>query len=79
MSTSAVKPKEPMAASLWFDADMLHVRLVDGREISVPLEWFPSLRDATENQRKNWRFIGRGVGIRWEDLDEDISVSALLS
>jgi len=57
---------------------MIHVRLLDGREISAPLEWFPKLRDATEEQRNNWRLIGNGVGIHWETLDEDISVEGLL-
>ncbi len=52
--------------------------LSDGREISVPLEWFPRLRDATPKQRKNWRLIARGIGIHWEDVDEDISVASLL-
>jgi hypothetical protein len=58
---------------------MLQIQLTDGREISVPLEWFPTLRGATETQRNNWRLIGRGVGIHWEDLDEDISVAGLLA
>jgi hypothetical protein len=57
---------------------MMDIRLLDGREISVPLEWFPKLRDATEAERKKWRLIGKGVGIHWEELDEDISVDALL-
>jgi len=67
-----------MACDVWFDSDMMHIRLLDGRELSVPLEWFPRLRDATEEQKMNWRFIGRGIGIHWEELDEDISVAALL-
>lgn len=78
MGTSAVKISDPMAADVRFDHEMMHVRLTDGREISVPLEWFPKLRDAKERQRKKWRLIGKGVGIHWEELDEDISVSALL-
>ena len=57
---------------------MLHVRLVDGREISVPLEWFPRLRGATDSQRDNWRLMGGGVAIHWENLDEDLSVEGLL-
>ncbi len=61
-----------------FDEEMLHVQLSDGREISVPLEWFPRLRSATNEQRANWRLIGKGVGIHWEDLDEDLSVEGLL-
>lgn len=74
----ASNPTEAMAAGIWFDAQMMHVRLLDGRELSVPLEWFPKLRDATAAQRKKWRLIGRGVGIHWEALDEDLSVAGLL-
>ena len=78
MNTSASKTLEAMASEVWFDADMMHVRLLDGREISAPLEWFPRLRNATDEQREKWRLIGKGVGIHWEDIDEDISVAALL-
>ncbi len=78
MSISVNKSGDTMASEVWFDVDMMHVRLLDGREISVPLEWFPRLRNATSEQRKNWRLIGRGVGIHWEDIDEDISVASLL-
>jgi len=60
------------------DEISLHVVLADGRELSVPLEWFPRLRDATTEQRGQWRFIGRGKGIHWPDVDEDISVESLL-
>jgi len=60
-------------------ADALCVRLADGREISVPLEWSPRLRDATPRQRRNWRLIGGGVGIHWEDIDEDLSAESLLA
>ncbi len=63
---------------VWCGTQMLHVRLLDGRELSVQLEWFPKLRDATLVQRKRWRLIGRGVGIHWEDIDEDLSVTDLL-
>ena len=78
MRTLVSKESEVAAADVRFDKEMMHVRLKDGREISVPLEWFPKLRDASTKQRKNWRLIGKGVGIRWPDLDEDVSVSALL-
>ncbi len=74
----SVTKTEAMASEVWFDAHMMHVRLLDGREINVPIEWFPKLRDATEEQRKKWRLIGRGVGIHWEDIDEDISIASLL-
>lgn len=78
MRTSAAKATEIMAKEVWFDPDMMHVRLLDGRIISVPLGWLPRLRDALPRQRDNWRFTGGGIGIHWPDLDEDIAVSALL-
>ena len=78
MSSSIARPTPALAAEVWFDVSMLHVRLVDGREISVPMEWFTKLREASESQRNNWCLIGKGVGIRWEDLDEDLSVAGLL-
>jgi hypothetical protein len=75
----STKKTEAMASDVWFDSHLMHVRLLDGREINVPIEWFPKLRSATEEQRKKWRLIGKGVGIHWEDLDEDISIAGLLS
>lgn len=67
------------AVDVSFTKDSLLVTLADGRIISAPLEWFPRLLRATPKQRRNWRLIGRGVGIHWEDLDEDISVRSLLA
>ena len=60
------------------DEFSLRVMLTDGREIAVPFEYFPRLRDATPDQRSRWRLIGHGEGIHWEELDEDISVRGLL-
>ncbi len=70
--------KSTNAVNIWFDEIKLYLLLDDGRELSVPLDWFPTLRDADPDQRKNWRFIGDGEGIHWEDLDEDILVEELL-
>ena len=78
MNTSPVKV-EPLAMDISFGADTLHVVLADAREITVPLEWFPRLRDATDAQRRTWELIGGGIGIHWPDVDEDISVESLLA
>jgi len=78
MNTLAVKI-EARIVSVSFTADSLCVLLADGREVAVPLEWFPRLRDANDEQRNNWRLIGRGIGIHWEDIDEDISAKSILS
>ncbi len=58
---------------------MLRVVLADGRELAVPLAWFPRLRDATPDQRSRWELIGGGIGIHWPAIDEDISVESLLA
>ena len=59
--------------------DTLSVDLNDGRTISVPLAWYPRLLHGTQEERRNWRFIGDREGIHWPDLDEDISIENLLS
>jgi len=78
MNTLANKSVNALASRIWFTNDMLYVLLQDGREIGVPILWFPRLRKASKEQLNNWRFIGQGIGIHWEELDEDISISALL-
>jgi len=70
--------KSKNAVNVIFSDDKMNIFLDDGRELSIPLEWFPSLRNATLNQLNNWRFIGNGEGIHWDDIDEDILVENLL-
>ena len=79
MTTLAVKIDLPFAESVMITEDTLNVDLSDGRTISVPLTWFPRLVHATQEQRDNWRLIGRGHGIHWNDIDEDISVEGLIA
>ncbi len=78
MSTLANNPVAD-AVDVAFTEDKIIVSLMDGRRVSAPLEWFPRLLRATPAQRANWSLIGRGVGIHWEDVDEDISVRSLLA
>jgi Protein of unknown function (DUF2442) len=70
---------EPLAVDVNCTEDALQIVLADGREVAVPLVWFPRLQNATPEQRERWRLIGGGVGIHWEDVDEDISVESLLA
>jgi Protein of unknown function (DUF2442) len=70
---------EPFAVDVSLAADDLIMRLADGRQISVPLAWFPRLLRATPEQRGNWRLIGNGIGVHWPLIDEDISVASVLS
>lgn len=59
--------------------EALVVELVDGRTVSVPVSWYPRLLRGSLEERDNWRLIGRGEGIHWPDLDEDISLEDLLA
>ena len=76
MSISA--PEQPRAVGVHIVEGDLVVELEDGRRVHVPLEWFPKLRDAAPEELSDWRLVGRGVGIHWPKLDEDISVRGLL-
>ncbi len=70
---------DPLALGVSFPQDAsLLVRLADGREISVPLLWFPRLADATREQRADYQLLGGGIGIHWPQLDEDLSMAGLL-
>lgn len=71
--------KEARAQDVEVTGEELIVTLEDGRLLSVPIEWFPRLRDASKKDKKNWRFIGGGIGIHWNAIDEDISIESLLN
>ncbi len=76
--TTLVDKSETLAVEVACSDDAITVVLDDGRIVSVPLVWFPRLLNATAKQRKEWEFIGGGIGIHWEAIDEDISVASLL-
>ena len=79
MTILAVKLDISDAVDVSVTDDTLTVELSDGRTISLPLEWYPRLVHGTSEERNNWRIIGRGQGIHWEDLDEDISIEGIIS
>ena len=68
---------EPLAVEVVCTEDILRVVIADGREISVPLLWFPRLQKASSQEKRNWRLIGGDIGIHWADVDEDISVETI--
>jgi hypothetical protein len=65
------------ATAVRFDDHTMWVDLSDGRNLGVPLAWFPRLLHATREQRERVE-ISR-VGLHWEEIDEDISVAGLLA
>jgi hypothetical protein len=79
VTTSPIEHWPAAAQAVQITADTLTVDLTDGRSISVPLAWYPRLATATVAERNDWRFVGRGEGIHWSALDEDISIDNLLN
>ncbi|GAX59870.1 hypothetical protein SCALIN_C04_0358 [Candidatus Scalindua japonica] len=69
---------EASAKKVWFDNENMWVGLMDGRQLSIPLVYFPRLLNATPEQRGKYEMSGGGTGLHWEEIDEDISVSGLL-
>ncbi|RJQ43954.1 MAG: DUF2442 domain-containing protein [Nitrospiraceae bacterium] len=79
MTVSVMEIDIPNAEKVIITGDTLSVDLSDGRTISVPISWFPRLAHATRKERNNWKLIGKGQGIHWPDIDEDISIEGLLA
>jgi hypothetical protein len=75
----AFVPSTALAKSLAFTEDSMQVVLTDGRVLSVPLAWFPSLNSASPQQRENYKIGAGGRGIHWPEIDEDLSVAGLLA
>ncbi len=72
-------PEMPKVQHVTVTGDSLMVNLIDGRTISAPIGWYLRLLHGGTEERSNWCLIGRGEGIHWPDLDEDISVENLLA
>ncbi|HEY4085089.1 MAG TPA: DUF2442 domain-containing protein [Bryobacteraceae bacterium] len=79
MNTSQAEITGASALSVRVTDLDLSVDLSDGRTITVPVAWFPRVAMGTQRERENWSLIGRGHGIHWVDLDEDVSVESLLT
>ena len=61
---------------VWFADGRIFVRTDQGRVHSRPLEAFPRLKRATEEQRKAYTIEMRGQALRWKEMDEDIHISS---
>lgn len=75
---SSTLVSKPAATGVRFDADNMWIDLVDGRQLAVPLAYFPRLLHASQAQRARYEISGGGTGLHWDELDEDISVEGLL-
>jgi hypothetical protein len=70
--------EDPRAIDVVFENDLLVVVLDDGRRVCVPLCWSDRLFRACRSDLEDWRLVGDGRGIHWNQLDEDLAVEALL-
>ena len=70
---------EPEIEDVQVTDEALIVELTDGRILNVPLHWYPRLQHALPHERENWKVMGEGYGIEWSDVDEQISLVALLA
>ena len=77
-SEKSFVPASALAKAVQFEADMMRVVFMDGRELGVPLAWFPVLRRATPRQRARYEIGGGGISLHWPDLDEDLSIAGLM-
>jgi len=79
MSSWVAEVRVAQAEQARVTAEDLIVDLVDGRTVTVPVQWYPRLANGTPAERRKWKLIGRGEGIHWPELDEDIAVEDLLA
>ena len=78
MTSSGIESRAARIDSVEITDTDLSVALEDGRGVTVPLAWYPRLAHSLPSERANWRLIGRGEGIHWPDLDEDIRIEGIL-
>jgi Protein of unknown function (DUF2442) len=77
--TTLTLEADPVALTIVVTETHLIVDLADGRQLSVPLAWYPRLLQGTPEERKNWEIFGDGIAIEWADLDEHIELEGLLA
>lgn len=77
MSLAARKIKDyPAITQVNVTREKIIATMADGREVSIPVAWFPRLMNATDVQRSGCEISPGGYGIHWPSIDEDISVRA---
>lgn len=70
---------EPAAIRAWAEGRMIFVELTDGRIIGFPADRFKILKNATDEQLKEVKIRLNGYALRWESLDEDITVPGIVA
>jgi hypothetical protein len=76
---SSIIELEHCATRVWVSGRIVFIELTDGRQIGFPVGRFKLLRDASDEQLKDVTLRANGTALRWETLDEDISVSGIVN
>ena len=82
MSTTSIEkevPVESAAIRAWADGRMIFIELTDGRIIGFPADRFKILKNATDEQLKEVTIRLNGYALRWDSLDEDITVPGIVA
>ncbi len=77
--SSLTLENEPIAVNVTLSAQQLTIDLADGRSMSIPLEWYPRLMNASKVERLNWKLLGDGYAIEWPDIDEHIGIESVIA
>lgn len=75
---SILKNNKTLIKSVGFGDDKMYIELNTSRVLTVPYTYTKRLENATNKELKNYRLIANGVGIHFEDIDEDISVEGII-
>ena len=82
MSSTLVEKEtavEPAAIRAWAEGRRVFVELTDGRIVGFPADRFRLLKSATDEQINKVQVRLNGYALRWEDLDEDITVPGIVA
>ena len=70
---------EPIAIKAWVEIRRVYIELTDGRTIGFPADRFKILSEATDEQLQEVKLRLNGFALRWEALDEDITVPGIVA
>lgn len=75
--SSSITELEHYATRVWVAGRIVFIELTNGRQIGFPASRFKLLRDASDEQLRQVPLRANGTALRWEELDEAISVSGI--
>jgi len=70
---------EPVAVRAWAEHRMIYIELIDGRIFGFPADRYRLLSRATEAELAEITLSVRGTALRWENLDEDLTVAGVVA